>query len=338
MDSSRIAIRFDVPAGWKISSGYAATPGDARTFTSENLSDLWNNGTMVGRLTERIVHAGQLDVSIAGPAEHGAGVTLVAGALAPVVAAYDSLMGGAPHGKLALLIGVAPLTEGGETFAHSISISLHAEPGMATKGKWAYLLTHELLHLWNGGAIRSAEPAQTAWFLEGFTDYMAKIVAFKTGLSTRDELLAQLARSFDRYDAVTGTTSMRQGGAAKSANYALLYFGGTAVALAVDVDARDRSGLTRGLPDVMRNMYARFAPADSTYTYDDIVRACSAAVGSDMSPFFARYVAGGEKIPVNDYLARLGIARVRHDTATTLQIVPTSSPETVRLRASILGQ
>lgn len=57
----------------------------------------------------------------------------------------------------------------------------------------------------------------------------------------------------------------------------------------------------------MRSMYAEYGLTRRPYGYHDIVRMASSTAGVDLSEFFKQYVEGDEVIPVDEYLAKIGL-------------------------------
>ena len=81
---------------------------------------------------------------------------------------------------------------------------------------------HETFHLWNGDAIEAAHQQDVEWFVEGFTEYMAKLVLFRTGAISEAELFAELAENDDSYRANEGRgVPLKGAGVPKGENYAL---------------------------------------------------------------------------------------------------------------------
>ena len=98
---------------------------------------------------------------------------------------------------------------------------------------------------------------------------------------------------------------------------------GWAAAFALDMTIRQKTDGRRTLDDFMREMYVRFGLTHQTFRYEDLVHTASDVAGSDLDgPFFRKYVAGKEVLPVAGWLADLGYAVYLQDYAAELYLVP----------------
>ena len=93
----------------------------------------------------------------------------------------------------------------------------------------------------------------------------------------------------------------------KSANRDLVYDGGSLIAAALDLQIRSLTQNRSSLDDVMKQMYREFGLADITYTMNDVIKIVSQIIGKDFRPFFHKYVAGTERLPLEEYLKDAGV-------------------------------
>jgi predicted metalloprotease with PDZ domain len=307
VDTSKIKVHFNLPKGWDIATPYAVSQDDQGTFQAENLDQLWRNGNFIGRIVKEEINVGDLEVIVAGMPSMREGVDLIKNALTKIVNSYKSEMGGAPAGKLVIMGSVSSLQQGGETFKNSISLMFFRAPDMYDKGQWGYLLAHEVFHLWNGSAIAPADQPQVEWFVEGFTEYMSKLTAYRTGFTSEAEFLQQLAYCRSDYLRLAGKISLVDAGVEKGVNYSLIYNGGMAAAFALDIEVRTKTNNKKGLIDIMRKMYSKFGETSIPYRYDDIIAVSSETAGADLSGFFSSYVAGLQVMPIDKYLGYAGL-------------------------------
>ncbi|CAN5278146.1 hypothetical protein BH09BAC6_BH09BAC6_11210 [soil metagenome] len=306
-DSSKIQVRFNLPKGWDVATPYNDIQNDPGTFVADDLSTLWRNGSFLGDFERQEINVGKLKVVIAGTHAMKEGLTLFKSALSKIISSYSSAMGGAPEGKLVIMGSVSSMPPGGEAFNRSISVSFMQTPGMGNKGRWGYLLSHEAFHLWNGQAISPADQSQVEWFVEGFTEYMSKLTAFRTGFISEAEYLQQLSQCRNSYLSLGGKVSLVKAGLQKGMNYSLIYDGGMSVALALDIEIHRSTGNKKGFINIMREMYTRYGKTTVPYKYDDIIKVCSEIAGHDLSAFFTAYISGTQLIPLDKYLGYAGL-------------------------------
>jgi len=337
-DTSKITVHFNLPKGWDIATPYAVLPGDKDTYQAENLEQLWHNGNFMGRMVKEEINVGDLKVIVAGMPAMQQSVDLIKSSLAKIVNAYKSEMGGAPAGKLVIMGSISSLPQGGETFKNSISLMFGQAPDLYNKGQWGYLLAHEVFHLWNGSAIAPADQPKVEWFVEGFTEYMSKLTAYRTGFITQSEFLQQLAFCRSDYLSRAGKISLVDAGLEKGVNYGLIYNGGMAAAFAIDVEVRTKTNNKKGLVDVMRLMYTKFGKTNTAYTYQDIMAASSEAAGADLSGFFSSYVSGLQVMPLDNYLARAGLEVGTLNGETVIQPKLDGAAEEKELLKGVLGE
>ena len=337
-DSAEVQVRFNLPEGWQVITPYEDLSNDHYTFKAANLSSLWDNGNMAGRCVKEEINAGQLKVVIAGSYDMQEGVGLFKNALAKIVDTYAVNMGGTPKGKLAVMGSVAPLASGGETFANSISLMFNYPPGINNKASWGYLLAHEVFHLWNGHTISPVSQHEVEWFVEGFTDYMSKLTAYKTGFINEQEFFEQVAYSYDSYVAGAGIVSMVDAGQHKGQNYNLVYGGGLTAAIAIEAECRKATNNKKGFIDIMKKMYAEFGITGKPYTYSDIVKICSETAGIDLSPFFNTYIQGTAIIPLAKYYSYAGLDVTKQNFGTVILRKANATPQETLCLNAMLGK
>ena len=205
-------------------------------------------------------------------------------------------------------------------------------PGSIANTRLSLLDTvaHEFFHSWNAERIRprdlepfDLERANTSgelWLAEGFTQYYAPIVLQRAGLAD----LASTAREFTTFVDTVAVGSGRLLRSAEemsrmapftdgsrpidSTNWSTsvisYYPFGGAIALALDLTLRERSGGQLSLDDFMREMWRRYGKpggeregyVDRPYTMAD-AEATLASVSGDRAfarDFFGRYIQGRE--------------------------------------------
>jgi predicted metalloprotease with PDZ domain len=220
------------------------------------------------------------------------------------------------------------------------------------RGSRANLLdtvAHEFFHNWNVERIRprSLEPfdleranmSGELWLAEGFTQYYGPIALSRAGLEELSSTAATLAdliqtvttspgrevRSAEEMSRMAPFTDGGRTGDRTNWNdtYISYYPFGGAIALALDLSLRERSGDRVSLDDFMRAMWrvhgkpggSREGYVDRPYTIDDAERRLAEV--SDVAfarDFFARYVHGREVPDFSKLVQSAGLA-IRHANA-----------------------
>jgi predicted metalloprotease with PDZ domain len=293
-----VEIEYSLPNGWDVASCLTALPGKSHMFLADSRGKLLNNGNLLGKLTKAKINVGSLQVEIAGPASMHESIALFHDAMESVVNTYQSQMGGAPSGKLEIIAALSYAhASGGEAFPNSISMMFNMVPNASNKSYWGYMLAHEIYHLWNGHSIRPANQSEVEWFVEGFTQYMSRRTAYRTGFMSEGDFNFEMTRAIESYTLLAGSISFKDAGRDKGGNFRLIYDGGMVIAYRLDSELKKVTG-NKGLEDFMRAMFDKFGKTGKTYEYEDIVKTATEVAGKDMSSFFGDYVAGTKVMDV----------------------------------------
>ncbi|CAN5361764.1 PDZ domain-containing protein [soil metagenome] len=206
------------------------------------------------------------------------------------------------------------------------------------------LASHEYFHSWNVKRIKPAVFAPTyaldaevhtrlLWVFEGFTSYYDDLTLVRTGLFTREQYLAALAKVITGVHANPGrlhqsvadssfdawTKYYRQD--ENSPNAIVSYYQkGSLVALCLDLLIRTETNGKRSLDDVMRLMWDRFGRTfydGDRQGIDEEAFASLAeeATGVSLKTAVRNFAYGTSDLPLERLLAKVGIATTSHDNA-----------------------
>lgn len=155
-------------------------------------------------------------------------------------------------------------TQGGTGLTHSFALFLTPKTEIATKENGTgilWLLSHELFHLWNGQRYDLLEPEQLGyWFSEGFTNFYARRLLFRSGLARIEPFVENLNDELMHY----ALSPVRDEPATRiAADFwrdheveKLPYIRGDVVAMMVDAEIRKASRGERSLDDLMKELLA----------------------------------------------------------------------------------
>lgn len=241
-----------------------------------------------------------------------------------VVQAELDIMRGPPYASYTFFFDVGG-PGGGLEHRNSARLSLY--PGV-TPAQFAPFAAHEFFHLWNVKRIRPAAlgpfdyihpPAvKTLWFVEGFTEYYARIAVRRAGLVTPEGFEAHWTRLIDAYlrnpeeqKISADESSLRVWEANNSSGFGISYYDrGELIALCLDLAIRHATAGLRSLNDVMRMLLARYAPPHAGYHQSDLLQAINKVAGTDLSALFNSLTQTAGPLPLAQCLGYAGLDRV----------------------------
>lgn len=309
-----IRVRFDVPPGWTVSTPWPGFGHAARVYCVRNLNDLHRNSFVAGRHAVAQTTHGDFEVTVALPGEAGAAAPSFVPVLDAALDDYAGIFGELPDQQFLMTFFYAD-SDDGESYSGSAAFTASDTVDAGGVILWGNFIAHELFHFWNAQRFRSSERPRTQWFSEGATEYFANRALVRGGIISPGEWLEKaeahvamymLFRSSPAWNGIT----LAEAGTEKSRNRPGVYSGGWVASLCLDAELRVATGDHAGLDDVMEQLDERFGSTDTRYPAVALVEAASAVAGSDLGPFFRRYIEGDETLPVQDCLASFGLAVV----------------------------
>lgn len=189
---------------------------------------------------------------------------------------------------------------------------------------------HEFFHLWNVKRIRpqTLQPVdytkemwtRALWFAEGVTSTYASFAMVRAGLWTSEQFYGDLAQQFTSLEARPAhlwqsaeesslDTWLDKYDYYDSPQASISYYNkGQILGVMLDLAIRDATDNHKSLDDVLRAMDEDYAHRGRYY--DDsagVEQEVERISGRSFKDFFARYVAGTEEIPYNDFLRVAGL-------------------------------
>jgi hypothetical protein len=223
-----------------------------------------------------------------------------------------------------LVIGVP--SRGEEPAPHGTSLTASAMLWLDEDAPWssqhARLAAHEMVHLYNGQVLRRAgKDAQTYWFSEGFTEFLADELMLRARVESAEAWLETLRLRVSAYyahpklGAPNAGADMGWTGDAAS----LPYLRGALVAALVDHAMRAKSAGRRSLDTLMRELLARARAGAPPMTNEALLDAIEAEVPPEVARAVRAVVIDGARLtlPPDVYGA-------------CVRVVPTGESATVR--------
>ncbi len=231
---------------------------------------------------------------------------------------------------------------------HMNSVTIGMPSNDLAKDPRAYLaeLAHEFFHTWNlvrlypegRGTLSERDPEHTTglWLSEGVTMYYADALLHRAGFPERGMSRADLlAEELESYYESPGNFLISPELASSRAvdttgingDYNVNYYvQGRLLGTALDLIIRDSTKGRRGLDDLMRALYSRYAMKRG-FTSSDVERAASETCGCNMRSFFDNHVRNARPLDFNRYLGSIGL-RVVADTVPAADSTGARLPDT----------
>ncbi|MEJ2704988.1 MAG: M1 family aminopeptidase [Sedimentisphaerales bacterium] len=302
-----ITVSFDLPDGWRVSTPWQSVPNQTATFSLKNANELTEAFLFAGTHIEERAKAGNTEIILVLGTTMSDARELLQRTSQRLLSAYAELFGGTVSGQTLIVINPQDRRHSfdGGVFGRSISMLMGDEPNKSNVERWAPFIAHEVFHLWNGQAINYV--GQEYWFSEGFTEYYSNVISTRIGLINEQHFIQRLRRAGESYYQNVGQVSIRKAGDSETRNSALQYQGGSLVAASLDIRIRKATNNTKGLDDLMRQMYQEFGTTGKKYTIEDVERIVYEITGKDHTQFFERYVCGTDEMPLEEDFGCIGL-------------------------------
>lgn len=333
-----MVVRFNqIPEGWHVAAPLPAMP---EGFRAEGYDRLVDSPVEIGTFQESDFDEAGGHFRVIVDAEPGDfDMAKITAMLHKIVAAATNWMNDRPFdGYMFLYHFPRGPAGGGMEHAYSTAIAVNAEVLAKSPEVLASITAHEFFHLWNVKRIRpqTIEPVdytrenytRALWFSEGCTSTAADIIQLRASLLDEghfeEDLAAEIGELQRRPAHLTQSAeessldAWLEGDAyyrrpERSISY---YNKGELLGVALDLAVREASHGQASLREVFQWMNQNYAKQQLFFSDSDGVRRAAEAVALvDLGWFFAKYVAGTEEIPWNDFFRGVGLRLVEATTA-----------------------
>ncbi|HTQ57990.1 MAG TPA: PDZ domain-containing protein [Bryobacteraceae bacterium] len=323
-------VQLVLPPDWKSSlTGMPPVPGSPHHYRAPDYETLVDSPIILGNPAVHEFDAEGKPHYLVDVGEDGIfDGARAARDLARIVAQDSKMWGGLPYGKY-LFLNILSGPGGG--MEHSNSTAFMADRWSTRTPqsylRWLGLASHEYFHTWNVKRLRPAElvPGEyekeeyttSLGIAEGFTSYYGPLIVHRAGLSTEDELLANLSRAIRELQTAPGRLVQSLSMSSfdtwikfyhpdeNSVNTSISYYTkGEVAAFLLDAHVRALTHGARTLDDVMRLAWARHPHG---YTTADFRAAASAVAGADLGAWFARVFDSTAELDYSEALTWFGL-------------------------------
>ena len=329
--SEPMVVRFtQLPQGWHVATPLTPSPNGG--FSAENYDRLVDSPVEMGRFQESDFDqdGGHYRVVVdAEPSDYD--VEKIDAMLHKIVAAATSWMADRPF-DIYMFLYHFPRGPAGGGMEHSYSTAIDVNADVLSRSPevLASVTAHEFFHLWNVKRIRpqTLEPVdytkenytRALWFSEGCTSTAADIIQLRSGLLDESQFERQLSSGIAELERRpahltqsaedSSLDAWLEGNAyyrrpERSISY---YNKGELLGIMLDLTVREASHGQASLREVFQWMNQNYAKKGRFFPDSDGVREAAEAVShADLGWFFAKYVAGTEEIPWNDFFRGVGL-------------------------------
>jgi predicted metalloprotease with PDZ domain len=329
--SAPVNVRFShVPEGWHITTALGSTSGSE--FTAPSYDRLVDSPVEISNSQESDFEEGGGHYRVIVDADSADyDMAKIVAALHRIVAAATSWMNDRPFETYTFIYhfphGPAG---GGMEHAFSTAIDVNAEAMKQSLDALTGVTAHEFFHLWNVKRIRpqTLEPVdytkenytRALWFSEGVTNTAEGTIQLRAGLLDERQYLYRLGEQITELE--RRPAHLTQSAEESSLDAWLEGYGyyhrpersvsyynkGELLGVMLDLAVRDASHGRASLREVMQWMNQNYARRGRFFNDSEGVREAAEAVShADLSSFFAKYVAGTEEIPWDDFFRPVGL-------------------------------
>ncbi|GAB3946863.1 M61 family metallopeptidase [Spirosoma harenae] len=339
-DKRPIDVKFNLPDE---NMGVVATQlvptADRFTYTARDLQYFMDSPTKIGKLNVKewqrtntdgksITFRVALEAAVPdSTADH------FAKKIARIVDQAKAVYGEFPtydYGNYTFLANLNPYVRG-DGMEHRNSTMIAVPIAFTGPERVLGVFAHEFFHSWNVERIRpkTLEPfnfeksnmSYELWFAEGFTQYYGELLLVRAGFTPVDEYMNTLTgiisskqltpggTYYSPIDASCHAVFVDAGVSIDKSNYVNMftsyYFYGAAVALALDLELRQR-GIS--LDAYMQAVWRRFGKTEQPYTVSGLQMVLAQMTTPDFArSFFDKYIYGHESIDYASLLAKAGL-------------------------------
>lgn len=317
-------LTVDAPEGWSVATALEAT--GRNTFVAPSYDALIDAPLEIGTFEMERFFADDTEYRIVWNGPEPMDRPQLVDCLYRIVRTINDFWGAVPFPHYTFIYNVTKDSylnglEHGNSTAIQGPVDLDKNP----HGFFA-MSAHEYFHSWNVKRLRPiglgpfdySRPAHTTalYVVEGMTEYYTEVMCLRAGISNADDFfhticenLAQLERSTGRKFTTLEEASFitwnfgddRWNGAI---NY---YLKGSLMAVALDLEIREKTNNEKSLDDVMRSLWERFGAPDLPYDPEDVETAIEEVAGQSMESFFDLHLRSTQDADWKAVFAKAGV-------------------------------
>ncbi len=331
-----VSLKLNLPRDWKVSNGALPVEGDSTRFRFSSYHELADTPMIIGKHSEYTYDVGGIPHVVAIEGESDLNHQEFVEATRKMAEAANRFFGGLPYEKYCFIVFMSRQVLGG--LEHANGTTMGRPPWGFSKDprRMASLIgltAHEYFHTWNVKRIQphvfkpyNYDRETTTgflWFSEGVTSYYTDQLLLRSGLSTPEKALENLARLITQTRNTPGrlytsafdssfNTWLNPWVDENAVNARISYYPkGEIAALIIDLEIMKRTGAAKSLDDVILTMWKEYRDRDAGFDTEEVRELCEQAAGGSLDAVFADYVYGVKEVPFEEYLEIAGYDLVK---------------------------
>lgn len=317
-------LTVDAPPDWKVASALETTAPNV--FVAPSYDALIDAPLEIGTFEMECFVADETVYRIVWNGPEPMDRPQLVGGLYRIVRTINDFWGGAPFPHYTFIYNVTKDSYlNGLEHGNSTAIQGPIDLDKNAHGFFA-MSAHEYFHVWNIKRLRPiglgpfdySRPAHTTalWVVEGMTEYYTELMCLRAGIHSVDDFFHSLCDSLSQLERSPG----RKFTTLEEASFITWNFGddrwngainyylkGSLMAMALDLDIREKTDNEKSLDDVMRLLWERFGAPDLPYDPEEAETAIEEVVGQSMEAFFDLHLRSTQDADWTAVFAKAGI-------------------------------
>ena len=175
-----------------------------------------------------------------------------------------------------------------------------------------HIITPLNIHSELVGNFNFAKPtmSQHIWLYEGVTEWASRLLQLRDNIMSLDEFLADTKSKLmmnGNYNQGISLVDLSLHSTEMMDQYPNIYMKGALVGCLLDIRLLELSGGKRGLREVLNELYKAYG-ANKAFKENEFFDEFTKRTYPEIADFINKYIKGTEKLPVEEYFGKLGIA------------------------------
>lgn len=187
------------------------------------------------------------------------------------------------------------------------------------------VVAHEFFHIVTPLTIHSQEiqnfdynapkMSEHLWMYEGVTEYFANLFQINQGLIDEAEFYTRMAEKIEKAKELDDTmpfTTMSRNVLVEpyKTQYLNVYEKGALIGMCLDIIIREKSDGKRGILDLMQKLSAEYG-VSKAFNDEELFAKITQLTYPEVGEFLKIYVSGPTPIPYENYLAKVGVSKIK---------------------------